>query len=135
MKSATPTTTPPIITSTTWMISALISLPADAPMARSTVSEPVFCTVRIRKNRPVVSSTTNHRSPMIRLKELRTSETPGDCSSAWARVSGSVRGTASRMRAVSSSALTPSAGSSTTALGCTAGASGLRVRLASCQVA
>src|SRR5690606_1633228 len=122
--SRTPSAIPATRTPSACTSSDRTSAPAGTPTARSSVSEPAFCRVTIRKKSPVTSGTTSAKSRKISWNDCRTCATPGLRSAASARVSASASGTASLMRSTSSAAVTPSAGSIVTADGSAPRASG-----------
>ena len=79
-----PTTSPPTITTTTCTSSTrargAIRGPADAAWSR--VSEAAFCTVRMRKKKPVTSVTTRNARKRMMAKDCETGCTPGDATTA-----------------------------------------------------
>ena len=96
-----------------------------APTARSRVSDGVFCTVRIRKNTHVTSTTTMNASSRITANDCVIDPTPGRFSIAVGTSLASTPSTASSIEAASASGSMPGSGCTATRVGSTDGASGL----------
>ena len=92
-----------------------------APTARSSVSEDVFCTVMIRKKKPVSRITTTNARPRMIPNDCSIEETPGREATAVSRSSASTPSTWSVIAAARAAGSTPVAGSTPTRFGSTAG--------------
>ena len=113
------------ITRSTWRSRFRSRNQVPAPTARSSVSDAIFCTVMIRKKKPVRRITTTNARPKMIANDCWIDETPGSEATAVARSSASTPSTCCVIDAARSVGSTPDIGSTPTRLGSTAVASGL----------